>query len=269
MISSSGNQDGVETKVFQPRIEVLPPLPQFMLLWVLLFVGVALALFVYARHQPFPEHGFTAGGIFLFVGFVLYIAMGADRATSPIVPPTLAIFFGGLFTIIGGRHMARTQRDVIVAPFSGLLLVGGIFGFVTIDWIEQSTVEQIGNFTIASLFLLLEIYLLFRGLVVGVQGVTWSQSGLRQTQRGLIHGPRGAIAHFERSWDMQDPVLNVMAHAALARIHNKIGDLSEAEMHEDRLRRLGGWDVVDDSWVAIIDSSLVSMSKSSENQSEE
>ena len=41
-----------------------------MLLWVLLFVGVAAALFVYARHQPFPEHGFTAGGIFLFVGLI-------------------------------------------------------------------------------------------------------------------------------------------------------------------------------------------------------
>ena len=112
-----------------------------MLLWVLLFVGVAFALFVYARHQPFPEHGFTAGGIFLFVGFVLYIAMGAERATSPIVPPTLAIFFGGLFTIIGGRHMSRTQRDVIVAPFSGILLVAGIFGLVIMDWIEQSTVD--------------------------------------------------------------------------------------------------------------------------------
>ncbi len=240
-----------------------------MLLWVLLFIGVAFALFVYARHQPFPEHGFTAGGIFLFVGFVLYIAMGAERATSPIVPPILAIFFGGFFTIIGGRHMARTQRDVIVAPFSGILLVAGIFGLATLDWIEQTTVEQIGNFVIASLFLLLEIYLLFRGLVVGVQGVTWSQSGLRQIQRGLIHGPRGAIAHFERSWDMQDPVLNVMAHAALARIHNSIGDLSESEMHEDRLRRLGGWDVVDSSWIAIIESSLDPQSQRSEFQSEE
>ena len=240
-----------------------------MLLWVLLFVGVALVLFVYARHQPFPEHGFTAGGTFLFVGFVLYIAMGADRATTPIVPPALAILFGGLFTIIGGRHMARTQRDVIVAPFSGILLVAGIFGLVTLNWIEQSTVEQIGNFIIASLFLLLEIYLLFRGLVVGVQGVTWSQSGLRQIQRGLIHGPRGAISHFERSWDMQDPVLNVMAHAALAKIHSKIGEISESEMHEDRLRRLGGWDVVDASWIGIIDSSLASISNHPENQSEE
>ena len=75
-----------------------------MLLWVLLFVGVAAALFVYARHQPFPEHGFTAGGIFLFVGFVLYLAMGADRATSPIVPPALAIFFGGLKKIAAILH---------------------------------------------------------------------------------------------------------------------------------------------------------------------
>ena len=65
-----------------------------MLLWVLLFVGVAAALFVYARHQPFPEHGFTAGGIFLLIGLILYISMGALRPTTPIVPPALAIFFG-------------------------------------------------------------------------------------------------------------------------------------------------------------------------------
>ena len=36
----------------------------------------------------------------VFVGFVLYIAMGADRATTPIVPPALAILFGGLFVYI-------------------------------------------------------------------------------------------------------------------------------------------------------------------------
>ena len=68
---------------------------------------------------------------------------------------------------------------------------------------------------------------------------------------------------------MQDPVLNVMAHAALAKIHSKIGKISDSVMHEDRLRRLGGWDVVDASWIGIIDSSLASISNHPENQSEE
>ena len=84
--------------------------------------------------------------------------------------------------------MGRTQRDVIVAPFSGIILVSGLFGLVTRDWTEQTSTEQIGNFVIASIFVLLVIYLLFRGLVVGIQGITWSQSGLRQLERGLIHG---------------------------------------------------------------------------------
>ena len=105
------------------------------------------------------------------------------------------------------------------------------------------------------LFVLLVIYLLFSGLVVGIQGITWSQSGLRQLERGLIHGPHGAISHFERSWDMEDPALNAMSHAALALIHRSFNQ-EEYENHLKRLERFGGWDSVDPSWIEAINSRL-------------
>lgn len=228
-----------------------------MLIWVILFGGISVALFWYARHQPFPEHGKIAGSIFVLTALILFIAIGSPRPTADTVPPFLAILLGGWFTIIGGYHMGRTQRDVIVAPFSGIILVSGIFGLVTVGWTEQTTTEQIGNFIIASIFVLLEIYLLFRGLVVGVQGITWSKSGLRQLERGLIGGEYGAISHFERSWDMEDPALSAMAHAALALIHQSNGDNEEYEIHVKRLDRFGGWDAVDSSWLDAINSRLI------------
>ena len=129
-----------------------------MLVWVILFTVISIGLFWYARHQPFPEHGNLAGSIFVLTALILYIALGSPRPTAATVPPVLAIILGGWFTIIGGYHMGRTQRDVIVAPFSGIVLVSGIFGLVTLDWTEQTTTEQIGNFILASIFVLLEIY---------------------------------------------------------------------------------------------------------------
>lgn len=227
-----------------------------MLVWVILFTVISIGLFWYARHQPFPEHGNLAGSIFVLTALILYIALGSPRPTAATVPPVLAIILGGWFTIIGGYHMGRTQRDVIVAPFSGIVLVSGIFGLVTLDWTEQTTTEQIGNFILASIFVLLEIYLLFRGLVVGIQGITWSKSGLRQLERGLIQGERGAISHFERSWDMEDPALSAMAHAALALIHKYNGDIEKYENHVNRLDRFGGWESVDPSWLDVINTRL-------------
>jgi hypothetical protein len=227
-----------------------------MLSWVILFAVISAALFWYARHQPFPEHGNFAGSIFLFISGVLFIAISSPRPTAPNVPPFLAIILGGWFTIIGGYHMGKTQRDVIVAPLSGIILISGLFSFVTIKWAEQTSIEQIGNFIFVSIFVLLEIYLLFRGLVVGVQGITWSKSGLRQLERGLVFGHRGAIAHFERSWDMEDPALSAMAHAALALIHQSKRNVEEYETHIKRLDRFGGWNAVDSTWLDAINSRL-------------
>jgi hypothetical protein len=126
-------------------------------------------------------------------------------------------------------------------------------------WPMMSQTEQIGSFILASVIVLLEIYLAFRGLVVGVQGITWSKSGLRQVNRGLLRGPRGAISHFERSWDMDDPWLNAMSHAALALIHRHLGDSASEKDHLAELESGGGWDSVDETWVKAIEAGLSHM----------
>ena len=122
---------------------------------------------------------------------------------------------------------------------------------------------QIISFGIASIVILLEIYLAFRGLVVGVQGITWSKSGLRQVERGLLRGPRGAISHFERSWDMDDQWLNAMSHSALALIHQHLDDQTSHKEHVAELKAIGGWESVDSAWTDAIKTSLENLNSSS------
>ena len=152
--------------------------------------------------------------------------------------------------------MTVLRNDVVVAPFGGVLLCMGAISLMGDRWAEMGQTEQIGSFAVASVLVLLEIYLAFRGLVVGVQGISWSKSGLRQVRRGLIHGPNGAITHFERSWDMEDPWINSMSHAALALIHRHSGNEEEERGHVLELEKAGGWESVDQSWLDAIEKAL-------------
>jgi len=158
--------------------------------------------------------------------------------------------------VIGVVQMSMLRNDVIVAPFGGVLLCMGATSLMVDRWSGMGQTEQIGSFTVASLLVMLEIYLAFRGLVVGVQGISWSKSGLRQIRRGLIHGPNGAISHFERSWDMEDPWINAMSHAALVLIHQHVGDVEGEQEHVVELEKAGGWGSVDQTWIEAIGDAL-------------
>ena len=72
----------------------------------------------------------------------------------------------------------------------------------------------------------------------------------------MIHGPNGAITHFERSWDMEDPWINSMSHAALALIHRHSGNEEEERGHVLELEKAGGWESVDQSWIDAIEKAL-------------
>ena len=227
-----------------------------MLFWIALFASLGLTVFYYSRHQPFPEISGRFALMLLITGAILWLSTTAPRETGESVPAVVATVIGGAAVVIGVVQMSILRNDVIVAPFGGVLLCMGATSLMVDRWPGMEQTEQIGSFAVASLLVMLEIYLAFRGLVVGVQGISWSKSGLRQVRRGLIHGPKGAISHFERSWDMEDPWINAMSHAALALIHRHSGDVEAEREHVVELEKAGGWESVDQSWIEAIKEAL-------------
>ena len=224
--------------------------------WIVLFFALGAVSLYYARIQPFPEFGNRFGWSSIAFGLVFLISRNAPRDTAILTPAVTAAIFGGLAVIYGVRHMVVTQQDVLVAPFGGVLLCVGTVSLMADSWDEMNSTDHLISFVTASVVVMLEIYLAFRGLVVGVQGITWSKSGLRQVRRGLLQGPRGAISHFERSWDMDDQWLNAMSHAALALIHKHLGDEAAEKEHIQELQAIGGWDAVDKNWIDTIEGEL-------------
>ena len=224
--------------------------------WIVLFFALGAVSLYYARIQPFPEFGNRFGWSSIAFGLVFLISRNAPRDTAILAPTVTAAIFGGLAVIYGVRHMVVTQQDVLVAPFGGVLLCVGTVSLMADSWNEMNSTDHLISFVTASVVVMLEIYLAFRGLVVGVQGITWSKSGLRQVSRGLLQGPRGAISHFERSWDMDDQWLNAMSHAALALIHKHLGDEAAEKEHIQELQAIGGWDAFDKNWIETIEGEL-------------
>ena len=224
--------------------------------WIVLFFALGAVSLYYARLQPFPEFGNRFGWCSTALGLIFLISRNAPRDTAILAPTVTAAIFGGIAVMYGVRHMVVTQQDVLVAPFGGILLCIGTVTLMADSWDEMNATYHLISFVTVSVVIMLEIYLAFRGLVVGVQGITWSKSGLRQVSRGLLLGPRGAISHFERSWDMDDQWLNAMSHAALALIHKHLGDELAEKEHIEELQAIGGWDAVDKNWIQTIENGL-------------
>ena len=233
-----------------------------MMGWIFLFMGIGGSCFWLSWHQPFPEISRRYAYLVLMAGSVLIISEQAPRETSETVPMYFALGLGVLGTLKGSWDMTRTMRDVIVAPFAGGMLCAGSAALLVGWWDEGGTYEHISSFILVSVLILMEIYLVFRGLIIGVPGLSWSKAGLRQIQRGLLAGPSGAISCFERSWDADEEWLGAMSHAALIRIYIHLEQEESANNSEKYLEEFGGWEVVDSAWIEAIDSALNSISES-------
>lgn len=219
--------------------------------------AVGLVLYWMSNRQPFPEISKIFAALLLFIVLLLVIALGApDPITSPQIFSIFTLV-GGLGVVMGTRHMVVTRRDVLVAPFAGALFCAGVTGLFWFEWDSMtSTFEQIINFLLLCSIFCLEVYLVFRGLLIGRLSRAWSQSGLRQISRGLIKGEMGAISCFEKAWDMEEEHLNSMAYLALQRCNLHIGEITEAEMWAEKLAELGGEDSVAKEWISAIDEGL-------------
>ena len=228
-----------------------------MLLWIALMIVLGGFGYYLSRLQPFPERGLRFSFILFASGLVLWISSTNPEGTGKDLPATVSVVIGGLFIISGIRDMSVMKTDVIVAPLAGILFCIGGISLLSSRWEVADQMEQIGSFILASTMVMVEFYLVFRGLVIGVPGIAWSKSGLRQIHRGLILGPNGAIAHFERSWDVEDQWINSMSHSALVLIHRHLGNLEDEAKNLEELEKLGGWGTVDSSWTDAIKQGLL------------
>ena len=228
-----------------------------MLFWIVLLCGLGGYCYYLSRLQPFPERG-NRFAMALFTGaLILWISSTSPEESGSDLPAAISVFLGGVFVVTGIRDMSIMKTDVIVAPLAGILFCIGGISLLSSRWEVATQMEQIGSFLLASTMVTVELYLSFRGLVIGVPGIAWSKSGLRQIHRGLILGPNGAIAHFERSWDVEDQWINSMSYAALVLIHRHLGNLEDEEQSLAELEELGGWESVDSSWTQAVEEGLL------------
>lgn len=224
----------------------------------LLFGVLGVLLVWMSRSQPFPEHSKRFGYLLLVFCGIGLIAHQAEREVGTSVEPLLLTVLGGVGVVVGMRHVILTRMDVLIAPASGLMLTVGTVSLLSQEWTAMSGFERYGAFTLCALLVLFDIYLVFRTLLIGKLALAWSQAGLRQLRRGLIHGEAGAIACFEKAWDNDEEHLNAMAYLALAQIHQHLGQESEAGLWQERLSQMGGGEAVDPSWSEEIASALKS-----------
>jgi hypothetical protein len=207
--------------------------------------------------QPFPEVSRQFGSAMLLVTVFFVVANQAPHPPSLFFILIAMTATGGIGVVIGVRHLAITHKDVIVAPFAGALMGVGATGLLVVEWSDFTTVfEQVTSFLLICLLGVLEVYLVFRGLLIGKLSRSWSQAGLRQLQRGLIEGEKGALSCFEKAWDIENEHLNPMAYIALQRIHTHLENTAEAAKWAERLQEFGGESAVAEEWVGAIESAL-------------
>ena len=220
-------------------------------------VGAGIALLLMSRGQPFPEISRGYGLTILLIGAVFLLSRGAGRPFNEGAGATMAIILGGIGVTVGIRHLARTRRDVLVAPIASILLASGTILLLATLWDRDAPLfDHLSGFVLAVFVSGLSLYLVFRGLLIGGLQRGWSQAGLRQLHRGLIDGPNGAVSCFERAWDPLDESLDAMSHAALVKIHRHMKREDKAEEHQHLLDSFGGWDAIDETWVEVIDEHL-------------
>ena len=123
-------------------------------------------------------------------------------------------------------------------------------------WSSLSTIEQWSGFLALVVLSGGQVWLVFRGLLIGRLPLAWSQAGMVALSRGQISGEHGAISCFEKAWDVDEEHLNPMAYVALHRIHEFLGDKEEAEKWFENLIDSGGEDAVAPEWIEAIENSL-------------
>ena len=229
--------------------------------FILLEAAVGLSLLVMSRQQPFPGPARRMGWLMIGVFALFILAESAPREVAVFSHLTLLIILGGIGTLKGIHNMMITRREVLVAPFSGALFCAGSIGLMVQEWPNLSKFEHFAAFLTAVVLIGGQVWLVFRGLLIGRLPLAWSQAGIQALQRGLIEGEHGAIWCFERAWDLEEEHLNPMAWIALEKINRHLGNEKTADEWKTRAAESGGIEAVASEWIDAIENALEALTK--------
>ena len=200
--------------------------------------------------------------LLLLMASLFLIGQSAPRPASVNGHFIFLSAIGALGLIFGVHHMLNTRREVLVAPMSGFLFSVGVGGLMIQTWDTLNTIEQWSGFLALLVLSGGQVWLVFRGLLIGRLPLAWSQAGMVALSRGQISGQHGALSCFEKAWDVDEEHLNPMAYVALHRINEFLGNKKEAEKWYEALIDSGGQEAVAMEWIEAIEESLSSINAS-------
>ena len=231
------------------------------MVWLLLILEfvISIILIFGSKSQPFPAPSKKFGIFLLMISSMLLLGQSAPRPTSLEGHLTILSVIGA-FGLVGGiHHMLRTRREVLIAPMSGFMFSVGVTGLITQTWEDLNQFEHWAGFLALVVLAGGQVWLVFRGLLIGRLPLAWSQAGMVALHRGQLHGSHGAIECFEKAWDADEEHLNPMAYSALARIHRFLENKEAIEHWENLFLESGGEESVAKEWLEAIDNCLKQM----------
>lgn len=226
--------------------------------WILIAFEflIGTALIYNSKNQPFPRPSARFGWLVVLLTTLVLIGQAAPKPMTIFAHFVMLSGIGGFGLVAGVYQLAQTQRDVLVAPYSGMMFCVGVVGLMVLTWDDLSKVEQWAGFLTIVVLGGGETWLIFRGLLIGKLPRAWSQAGMVALLQGRLTGRNGAIECFEKGWDADEEHLNPMAYVALHRIHLFLGNDDEAKVWKNYLDREGGEEAVAREYIHAIHDAL-------------